>query len=242
MPRVDFLDRLVVEPEPLDRAGRHVLGRDVGLFQHLLDDLEPLRGLQIDRDRLLVDVELAEIPGIVIGLAGPQAPSGIAAPRVLDFHHLGAEPRQHLGAGRPRLELREIDDFDALQKLEVLCLFAHGCSLHLIDLATACAISPAPAMLSQPAPPPVGADGCLRAESRITLPRLRSGSRTRISAAVSAQIYFLSAFRCRPRCFAHAFCITGRTHQGRRSPNAPFPRMSTLLTFCVVVPDGPLRR
>src|SRR6185369_9190054 len=98
-----------------------------------------------DRDRLLVDIELAEIPGIVIGLAGPQPPSGIAAPRVLDFHHFGAEPRQHLGAGRPRLELREVDDFYAFQKLEILCLVAHGCFLHLIDLATACAISSAPA-------------------------------------------------------------------------------------------------
>ena len=120
--RVDLLDQLVVEPEALDRAGRHVLGRDVGLFQHVLDDLEPLRGFQIDRDRLLVDVELAEIPGVVIGLAGAQPPAGVAAPRVLDFHHFGAEPRQHLGAGRPRLELREIDDLDALQKVEVLGL------------------------------------------------------------------------------------------------------------------------
>ena len=147
---VDLLDRLVVEPEALDRAGRHVLGRDVGLLQHLLDDLEPPRRLQVDRQRLLVDVELVEIPGVVIGLAGPQPAAGIAAPRVLDLDHLGAEPGQHLGAGRARLELGEIDDLDALQKIEVL-----GCRSSLFPPVCrpgdSCAISLAP---SQSPPQP----------------------------------------------------------------------------------------
>src|SRR5277367_1520883 len=39
--RVDFLDLVVAEAKPLDRAGRHVLGSHVGLFQHLLDEREP---------------------------------------------------------------------------------------------------------------------------------------------------------------------------------------------------------
>ena len=63
--------------------------------------------------------------GIVIGLAGAQPAAGIAASRVLDLDHLGAEPGQHLGAGRARLELGEIDDLDALQKIEVLGVVAH---------------------------------------------------------------------------------------------------------------------
>src|SRR5579864_5193142 len=97
---VYFLHRPVVEAEALDRAGRHVLDRDVGLLQHLLDDLEPLRRLQIYRQRLLVDVELVEVPGVVVGLAGAQAAARVAASRVLDLDNLGAEPGEDLRRGR----------------------------------------------------------------------------------------------------------------------------------------------
>ena len=76
---VDLLDLVIAEAQPLDRAGRHVLDRDIGLLQQLLDDLEPARRLQVQRHRLLVGVELVEIPGVVVGLAGPQPAAGIAA-------------------------------------------------------------------------------------------------------------------------------------------------------------------
>src|SRR5205814_1794959 len=126
--RVDLLHRLVVEPQAFDRAGRHVLRRNVGLFQQLLDDFQSFWGFQIDRDRFFVGVELAKIPGIVIGLAGAQAAAGIAAAGVLDLDDFGAKPRQNLGAGRACLELREIDDLDALQKIKVLRVVAHSVS------------------------------------------------------------------------------------------------------------------
>src|SRR5207302_2042156 len=86
-------------------------------------------GFQIDRDRFFVDVELAEIPGIVIGLARTQAAAGIAAAGVLDLDDFGAKPRQNLGAGRACLELGEVDDLDAVEKLELLCHVSHGCFL-----------------------------------------------------------------------------------------------------------------
>ena len=123
-----FLTDFVIEAEALDRPGRHVLDHDVGLLDHLLDDLEPLRRFQVDRYRLLVDVELVEVPRVVVGLARAQPAAGIAPPRILDLDHLGAEPGQHLGAGRARLELGEVDHLDALQKIEVLGVVAHRCS------------------------------------------------------------------------------------------------------------------
>ena len=126
--RVDLLDQFVVQAKALDRPWRHVLGHDVGLLDHLLDDLESLRRFQVQRYRLLVDVELVEVPRVVIGLAGAQPASGIAPPRVLDLDHLGAEPGQYLGRGCTRLELGEIDDLDALQKIEVLGHVAHAVS------------------------------------------------------------------------------------------------------------------
>jgi hypothetical protein len=35
--RIDRADDIVAEPEPLDSAGREVLGEDIGLLHHLLD-------------------------------------------------------------------------------------------------------------------------------------------------------------------------------------------------------------
>jgi len=52
-------------------------------------------------------------------MARPQAPSGIAGFRVLDLDHLGAEPGERLGAGRPRLELREIDNANAFEAIQL---------------------------------------------------------------------------------------------------------------------------
>src|SRR2546427_12776890 len=122
---VDLRDLVITEPEALDRPGRHVLDRDVGLLQHLLDALEPARRLEVDRQRSFVGVEHVEVPGVVVGLSGPQPTAGIARLRVLDLDHIGAEPGERLGAGRPRLELGEIDHPDAGETIEVLAVFIH---------------------------------------------------------------------------------------------------------------------
>src|SRR5215469_8453048 len=118
--RVDLLDRFVVQAKALDRPWCHVFGHDVGLLDHLLDNFEPLWRFQVQRYRLLVDVELVEVPGVVVRFAGAETAAGIAASRVLDLDDLGAKPGQYLGRGRARLELGEIDHLDALQKVEVL--------------------------------------------------------------------------------------------------------------------------
>ena len=110
---VQFAHDVVAEAQPLDRAGREVLDAHVGLAQHVLDQRQPLRRLQVDRDRALVGVEDVEIIRVGVRLAGPQPAARIAHLRVLDLHHVGAEPGERLGAGRPGLELRQIDDLHA---------------------------------------------------------------------------------------------------------------------------------
>ena len=50
-------------------------------------------------------------------MTGAQPAAGIADLGVLDFHDLGAEPGKCLGAGGTCLELGEIDDADAGEKL-----------------------------------------------------------------------------------------------------------------------------
>src|SRR5579863_4664752 len=53
---------------------------------------------------------------IVPRVAFAQAAAGITNARVFDLHHLGTEPRQGFGAGRPRFELGEIDDAHTREK------------------------------------------------------------------------------------------------------------------------------
>src|SRR4029453_13441962 len=86
---VDLLDRVIAEPEALDRAGRHVFDRDIGLFQQGAYDLQTARRFEVQRQRLLVGVELVEIPGVVVGLAGAQAAARIAGRGVFYFAHPG---------------------------------------------------------------------------------------------------------------------------------------------------------
>src|SRR4029077_4207393 len=87
-PWVELLDHVVAEPQPLDRAWRHILDRHIGFFEQSLDDLERTRRFEVEGDRFLVGVELVEIPGIVVGLAGPLPPAGIAGHRIFDFDDL----------------------------------------------------------------------------------------------------------------------------------------------------------
>ncbi len=116
---VDLLQHVIAEAEPLDRAGGEVLGEHVGLLDQLLDELDALRGLEVDRRRLLVGVEDLEIERIgVVRVGCGDAPAGVAALRVLDLDDLGPEPGQRLGAGRPRLELGQIDNPNAFQAVK----------------------------------------------------------------------------------------------------------------------------
>src|SRR6266851_3328100 len=128
-PWVQLLDDVVAEPQALDRAGRHVLDRDVGLLQHLLDDLETARRFEVEGDRFLVGVELMEIPGIVVRPPGLKPAAGVAGLRVLDLDHLGAEPGERLGAGWTRLELGKVHDSDAFETVQL-----HAHSIHRSSL------------------------------------------------------------------------------------------------------------
>ena len=111
--RVERVQRLPAEPQPLDRAGGEILDKDIGPLRHFLDQREPALGFEVDRDRFLVGVVDHEIIGVGAGL-GPAAepPAGLAALWVLDLDDLGAEPGERLGAGGPRLELREVENPD----------------------------------------------------------------------------------------------------------------------------------
>ena len=95
---VDRLHHVIGQAQPLDRAGGEVLHHHVRLTDHVLDQIEALGRLQIDGDRFLIGVEEVKIIRIIVQQAGLQAAAGIAHIRILDLHHLGAEPGKGFGA------------------------------------------------------------------------------------------------------------------------------------------------
>src|SRR2546421_255156 len=59
--RVDRAERLVVDAEPVLDVGTEVLDHHVGLGGQLLEDLDPLGVLEVERDRALVAMEVLEV-------------------------------------------------------------------------------------------------------------------------------------------------------------------------------------
>ncbi len=113
--RIQLAEDVVAQAQALDGPGREILHENVGLARQLLDDLEPARGFQIEGNRALVGVVVQEIGIVPVRLRGARPAPGVAAVRILDLHHIGAEPRQDLRAGRAGLELRKVQYADALQ-------------------------------------------------------------------------------------------------------------------------------
>src|SRR5271165_3669177 len=107
--RVDFAHHVVAKAEPFDDAGGEILGKDIGLFDQPAQNGAPLVGLQIGGDAALVGVEQHEVLGIDALFVGRRAAALLAPGRLLDLDHLGAEPCQGQGAGRPGLELGQVD-------------------------------------------------------------------------------------------------------------------------------------
>ncbi len=119
-PRMQRVHDLPAEPQPLDRAGREILDKDVGAPRHLLDQREAPLGFQIDRDRFLVGVVDHEVIRVRAGRrpAAERAP-GLAGLRIFDFDNLRAEPGQRFGAGRAGFELGQVENADALETVRL---------------------------------------------------------------------------------------------------------------------------
>jgi len=115
-PRVHRGEPVVVEAEPLHEPGGEVLGHHVRPLDQPQEEGVALRLLEVDGDAALVGVEEQEEHRVEAGHLRPVAPRLLAAGR-LDLDDVGAEPAQELGAGGARLELGEIQDPDAGQRV-----------------------------------------------------------------------------------------------------------------------------
>src|SRR5262245_18570437 len=124
--RIELLDALPREPHTIERAGRKVLDQYVAPLHQALEDLHALAVLAVDGDGTLVVVQHREIETVHLRAILQLPARDITDTGALHLDHVGAEPGQQLRARRTRLDVREVEDLYAFQRL------AHvGSLLHL---------------------------------------------------------------------------------------------------------------
>ncbi len=72
-------------------------------------------------ERLLL-LSMVKYSASTFGDVAQLAARHVAGARALDLDHVGAEPGQHLGAGRAGLHVGEVDDLDVVEWLVVMCI------------------------------------------------------------------------------------------------------------------------
>ena len=116
-PRVLRPQRLIGQPQLVQRPRPEVLDQHVGLRQQPPRDPQPLPALQVERQAALVAVQHGEEPGP----RALQPPRVVAAglPRLvrwLDLDDVGAQIRQRQAAGRAHHHVHELDDAQPPQR------------------------------------------------------------------------------------------------------------------------------
>ena len=115
--RIYFAQAIVAEAEAFERAERKIFREHIDLLDQVDEHRAALLALEVERDAAFVGVEQNEVVGIDARLFGEQPAALLAHLRRLDLDHVGAEPREHLGARGARLELRHVQNFDPAQRL-----------------------------------------------------------------------------------------------------------------------------
>jgi hypothetical protein len=114
-PRVARAQPCRIDLEPRGDPGAEVLYHHVAFRRQRGDDLAGARGLEVERDALLVAVEQSEIDARLAD-EWAEAARIVARARRLDLDHLGAEVGEQRRAIRPRHDAREIEHANAREQ------------------------------------------------------------------------------------------------------------------------------
>ena len=115
--RVDLLDALPGKTLPVEHAGAEILDHHIAVPDQVFEDLLAGRRFQVERDAALVRVQHREIEAVGALDVAQLAARDVAAPRHLDFDHVGAHPGQQLRRGRRRLHVAHVENADAFESL-----------------------------------------------------------------------------------------------------------------------------
>ncbi|MNS54088.1 hypothetical protein D3C72_868680 [compost metagenome] len=114
--RVQLVDALPRETHAVQRARAEVLDQHVRFADQLLQDLLAFRLLGVQRERALVAVEHGEVQRVDIRDVAQLGARDIARTGALHLDDVCAEPRQQLRARGAGLDVREVDDLDAVER------------------------------------------------------------------------------------------------------------------------------
>ncbi len=115
--RVERLDVLPREAHAVERARAEVLDQHVGLLDQLLQHRLAFGLLGVQRQRALVAVEHREVQRVDVGNVAQLRARDVARAGALDLDDVRTEPREQLGARRTGLDMGEVDDLDAGERL-----------------------------------------------------------------------------------------------------------------------------
>ena len=96
------------------RAGSKILNQDVALLDQRVEHLFALGLLGIEGDRALVVIEHREVQTVRTRHIAQLATCCVAFARALNLDDIRAHPREQLSTGGTRLNVREIEDADAV--------------------------------------------------------------------------------------------------------------------------------
>ncbi len=118
-PRVDRGQRVIAQPQGIERAGPVILDEHIGGGDELLEDLAVFLLLEVERNRALVGGLRQEARAHVAAVevlvgAGGAALVGIVG--MLDLDHVRAQHGELVGRERPRQHVRDVDHPDAFER------------------------------------------------------------------------------------------------------------------------------
>ena len=116
-PRVDLTQPLPGEPEPIDDAWPEVLDEDVDAGHQIGEDLLALVALHVEGDAALIAVEHREVQAVGTRDVAKLTAGDVAASRRLQLDDVRAEPGEQLRGRGTRLDMRHVEDANAVQCL-----------------------------------------------------------------------------------------------------------------------------
>ena len=115
--RIDLLQVLIAQPQPLDRRRPAVMDEEVGVLDQVLQDGDGRGLLEIEAERALVAVgrHVDRAHALVAAHRAARHAQQVAFRR-LDLDHVGAHVGQMLGGERPQQHGRQVDHFHARKR------------------------------------------------------------------------------------------------------------------------------
>ena len=118
-----------------------VLDKHIGVLDQLGENGFSVGSRCIERQRLLVAVELQEVIARAVGVELDFVPGSVARTGTLDLYHIGAEPCKKLCTRRAGLHIGEVDHLDSLKRC---CI--HSIRIHCVLIILFLSVFPTPGL------------------------------------------------------------------------------------------------